>query len=97
MQIGDIVDVAGLGCGGPGVVVGEWKGRVAAVARLERGGYYWRLNTEPKDAGCGATSFTLLAEGWAQEWCAAVSALRGAAAHLEIVLEGAVRADRRGD
>jgi hypothetical protein len=55
---------------------------------MEYGGHYWRLITKPRDAGCGATSHTLLAEGWAQEWGAAVALVHAAARHHEIKLEG---------
>lgn len=92
MKIGDLVDGTGYGAGGAGLVVAAWRGGVAGVARLEHGGYYWRLTTEPADAGCGGTSFTLLAEGWAQKWGAALGALHGVARHLEITLVGPERA-----
>lgn len=93
MKIGDTIDGTGFGCGGAGLLIACWKDEVASVARLEHGGYYWRLTTKPRDAGCGATSFTLLAEGWAQEWGAALAAVHGVARHLEITLDGPVSSD----
>lgn len=80
MKLGDRI----FGPWGVGLAIATW-GDVAGVARVENG-HYWRLNTKPTDAGCGATSSTLLAEGWAQEWGVAVTLVHAAARHLEITL-----------